>query len=72
MPIMVVCVLCQGFDEEQEVHVHGKWLKTLIRISEEREIQELSRYLQHFCSFVITIFLFLAFIWWHQYKFVKY
>ena len=56
MPIMVVCVLCQSFDEEQEVHVHGKWLKRLIRISEEREIQELSRYLQHFCSFVIAIF----------------
>ena len=40
------CVLFQkGFDEEKEVQVHEKGLKTLIKISNEREQQELSRYL---------------------------
>ena len=42
---MDVCVLCKnGFDDEKEVKVHEKGLKTLIRISDERGLHELSRY----------------------------
>ena len=60
---MGVCVLSQkGFDKEKEVQVHEKGLKILIRISDERELQELSRYLKYFCSFVITTFFFYVFI----------
>ena len=60
---MGVCVLCQkGFDEEKKIQVHEKVLKAMIRISDERELQELSRYLKYFYSFVITIFFFLEFI----------
>ena len=58
---MGVCVFCQkGFDEEQEVQVHKKLLKALIRISDERELQELSRYLKYFYSFVNTIIFLLS------------
>ena len=58
---MGVCVFCQkGFDEDQEVQVHEKVLKALIRISDERELQELSRYLKYFYSFVNTIFFLLS------------
>ena len=58
---MGVCVFCQkGFDEEQEVRVHEKVLKALIRISDERELQELSRYLKYFYSFVNTIIFLLS------------
>ena len=60
---MGVSVLCQkGFDEEKKIQVHEKVLKAMIRISDERELQELSRYLKYFYSFVITIFFFLEFI----------
>ena len=53
-----VCVLCQkGFHEEQEVQVHKEGLKTLLRISDERELKELSRYLKYFCSFILIFFL---------------
>ena len=54
-----VRVLCQkGFDEEKEALVHEKELKALVRISNERELRELSRYLKHFCSFFTPIFSF--------------
>lgn len=60
---MDVCVSCQkDFDEEKEVEAYGKELKTLIRLSNERELRKLPRYLKYFCSFVIIIFLFLVFI----------
>ena len=60
---MGVCVLCEkAFDEEKKIQVHEKGLKAMIRISDERELQELSRYLKYFYSFVITIFFFLEFI----------
>ena len=60
---MDICVLCQkGFDKEKEVQFHEKKLKILIRISDKRELQELSRFFKYFSSFVITIFFFLVFI----------
>ena len=41
---MDVCVLCQkGFDMEKESSSWKK-LKTLIRITDKRELQELSRF----------------------------
>ena len=42
---MEVCVLCEGdFDNEPAVQVREKGLKTLIRISGERQLDELSRH----------------------------
>ena len=42
---MEVCVLCkENFDDEPPVQVREKGLRTLVRISEERELQELCRY----------------------------
>ena len=53
-----VYVLYQkGFDEEKEVQVHEEGLKTLIRINDERELQELFRYLKHFVVSLSLFFL---------------
>ena len=42
---MEVCILCErDFDNEPAVQVREKGLKTLIRISAERQLHELSRY----------------------------
>ena len=55
---MGVCVLCQkGFDEEKEIQVYKKGLKTLISISDGHELEELCRYLN---MFVVLLSLFLS------------
>ena len=62
MRSMGVRVLCQkGFDKEKDVQVHEKGLKTLIRISDERELQELSRYLSRYLYCFHYSFLFVIY-----------